>query len=46
MEGRTSALEDRKALEHSVKVNNKLIFAIVFWGKTYEWNICGLSDIP
>lgn len=34
VEDRISVLEDkRKTLEYSVKVNNKQIFAIVFWEK-------------
>lgn len=46
VEDRISELEDKmKTLEHSVKVNNKLIFAIIFWEKHMN-GTCRLLNIP
>lgn len=46
VEDRLSELEDKmKTLEHSVKSNNKLIFAIIFWEKHMN-GTCRLLYIP
>lgn len=47
VEDRISGLEDKiKTLKTSVKVNNKLMFAMFFGGKKHTNGTCRILDIP